>query len=35
VVCGQAALAAQQQRCAVQDRGMMDINWEQRVLRHR
>jgi ribonuclease HI len=33
VVCGRAAVAAQEQRCAVQDRGTMDINWEQRVPR--
>jgi len=33
VVCGQAALAAQEQRCAVQERGTMEINWEQKVPR--
>jgi len=35
VVCGQAAVAAQQQDCAVEERGTMEINWEQKVPRHR
>ncbi|MET0863905.1 MAG: RNase H family protein [Nakamurella sp.] len=35
VVCGRAATAAQEGRCSVQDSGTMEIDWTQRVPRHR
>lgn len=35
VVCGRAAVAAQQQHCAVEGSGTIEINWERRTPRHR